>query len=463
MPNYIRITSRGRNNVRVLLEDGTTRVISVEDFGDDWTQISVTPPFEYDEHHYVNPSNPEDRVYIRVLRQSRYNTVVSLPNGAVVKIPNEYFSTWTQGRDTSDLPLCGIYNRTAPIRHTITEIPSNNTEEQPVRRRRGRPRSTEPRGFQNPENQSERLYTSIVRHGSHNISVLTPNGDRVKVPSDLFSTWLMVGSREYYLWEEQENYPNGRSVEDCTFGVELEFIANGSKLEDFCEAMKALVGSDRFICPLRYGRSSKTQWSLTTDSSVQSTRVLCNKSGYELNSPILRFNNECKEELRNVLKVIKSVFGGEINRTCGTHIHVGNFYNYHKLDFMTKVQLFRAKYGELEYSVFDKLVSPLRRFNNNRYCLSCFCTRDESKYYKINTRKLDILGTLENRQHNGTLNINKIWYWMELNGRFMTAYFHNPSLFSDNNYGMEDFFEMIPLSDNAKTFFYNRASELNSD
>lgn len=463
MPNYIRVTSRGRNNVRVLLEDGTTRVLSVEDFGDDWTQVSVSPPFDYDEHHYVNPSNPDHRVYIRVLRQSRHNTVVSLPNGAVVKIPNEYFRTWTQGRDTSDVPLCGIYNRTEPVRHITTECLNTVDGEQPVRRRRGRPRSTEPRGFQNPENQSDRLYTGIVRRGSHNISVIVPNGDRIKIPKDLFHTWIMVGSKEYYLWYEHENYPNGRSIEACTFGVEIEFIADSSKLEDFCNVMRSVVGEERFICPLRYGKSSQTQWSLTIDSSVQPTRALCNKSGYELTSPILKFNDDCKTELRNVLKTIINVFHGEVNRTCGTHIHIGNFYNYHKNDFRAKVQLFRAMYGELEYSVFDKLVSPMRRFNNNRYCQSCFCTRDESRYYKINTRKLDDLGTLENRQHNGTLNINKIWYWMELNGKFITKYFNDPSEFSESNYSMDDFFEMIHLSDNAKTFFFSRVMELNSD
>lgn len=470
MPNYIRITSRGRHNVRVLLQDGTTRVLSVEDFNNNWTQVDVAPTFEYDFRHFVNPPNPEDRVYIRVLRRARFNTTVSLPNGATIKIPNEYFHTWTQGRDTSDIPLCGIYNRTEPEHNnTIEETQEENNcsslnEEQPVRRRRGRPRrdgSDTPRGYQQPEDQSNRIYVSIVRRGSRNTSVLTPDGERVSVPNEYLDSWLRVGTSAYYTWDERNTYPNGRTIEHLTFGVELEFIADRSKLEDFCEAMRSLVGEDRFTCPLHYGLSSTTKWALCVDSSVQSTiNRTRNKSGYELTSPILKFDNTSKRELKEVLRIITSVFDGEVNKTCGTHIHIGNFANRQGSNIYSNANGFRNLYGDLESSVFDKLVSPSRRLNNNRYCLSCYQSTDYTRYMKINTRKLDSLGTLENRQHQGTLELTKIWDWMELNGKFIVSYFNNPSLFDSFDHSMLSFFSLIGLSQEATTFFIDRANIL---
>lgn len=200
MPNYIRITSRGRHNVRVLLEDGTTRVLPTADFEANWNQVQVAPPFEYDENNYVNPSNPEHRVYIRVLRRARFNTTVSLPNGAVVKIPNQYFSTWTQGVDTSDTPLCGAYTRETTRRPQRVLETNTPTEEPALRRRRGRPRrdgSTEPRGFQNPVNQADRIYVRVVRNGSVHTSVLLQDGTTIKIPNQYLNTWLRLGTTDY--------------------------------------------------------------------------------------------------------------------------------------------------------------------------------------------------------------------------------------------------------------------------
>lgn len=465
MPNYIRITSRGRHNVRVLLEDGTTRVLPTADFDANWSQVQVAPPFEYDENNYVNPSNPEHRVYIRVLRRARFNTTVSLPNGAVVKIPNQYFSTWTQGVDTSDTPLCGAYTRETTRRPQRVLETNTPTGEPVLRRRRGRPRrdgSTEPRGFQNPVNQADRIYVRVVRNGSVHTSVLLQNGTTIKIPNQYLNTWLRLGTTDYNMWYESYTYPNGRSVEDCTFGVEIEFIADRNLISDFCTAMDALVGSDRFQCPLRYGHSSKVKWSLGIDNSVQSTQPNSGKSGFELASPILKFNEETRNELKNVLKLITSVFQGEVNKTCGTHVHVGNFANRLSLSFQSKVQSFRNLYGDLERTVFDTLVSKSRRGSSNRYCQSCYGTSDSSRYFKMNTKKLDVFGTLENRQHQGTLNINKIWYWMELNGRFMTTYFNNPSRFaSDTPHSLVSFFNVINLSQEAREFYFTRTRELN--
>lgn len=111
----------------------------------------------------------------------------------------------------------------------------------------------------------------------------------------------------------------------------------------------------------------------------------------------------------------------------------------------------------MESVVFDRVVAPSRRLNANRYCLSNYnFNEDTSRYMKINTQKLDIFGTLENRQHQGTLEINKIWNWMELNGKFMVSFFNDPSRFTDSFMSMDTFFDLIGLSEEAKAYFIER-------
>ena len=51
---------------------------------------------------------------------------------------------------------------------------------------------------------------------------------------------------------------------------------------------------------------------------------------------------------------------------------------------------------------------------------------------------------------------------MELNGRFMTTYFNNPSRFvSDTPHSLVSFFNVINLSQEAREFYFTRTRELN--
>jgi hypothetical protein len=156
------------------------------------------------------------------------------------------------------------------------------------------------------------------------------------------------------------------------------------------------------------------------------------------------------------------VFEGVVNKTCGTHVHVGNFARIQNTnEFRTKTQKFQRNYGDFEERVFDRLVSPSRKGNNNHYCKSCNCNYISDRYYKINLQNLFGFGTIENRQHQGTLEIKKIWSWMELNGRYITKYFNDPSTFDDTSMYLEEFMETIGLSSDAQEFFLAREAELN--
>jgi hypothetical protein len=318
-------------------------------------------------------------------------------------------------------------------------------------------------GFVNPDSQADRIYEYIVRRGSRNTSVCLFNGSIISIPNEFLDTWLRRGSSAYHIWDEQTNYPNGRELRHLTFGIELEFVADPYQFDAFCDAMINELGNTRFSRPdpnnLHYGQSSTTQWVLGYDNSVRPTQERDqNKKGYELTSPILKYDDACKQELATVLRLITSVFKGFINRTCGTHIHIGNFMS--QIDYRL-CSRFQHNYGLFEENVFDRLVSPSRKGNGNHYCQSCNTTYIDGRYYKINLQNLNGFGTIENRQHMGTLDLKKIWSWMELNGRYITSFFHNPERFENTNLTLEQFFNKINLSQETQQFYFAREAELN--
>ena len=371
--------------------------------------------------------------YVRVIRRGRYNVRVLLSDGTTTLLPISSLSEWT----------C--------VGGNVQRVESTNTSNH---------RSHT--GFVNPENQADRIYVSIARHGSRNTSVLLPNGSRVQIPNEYLGTWLRQGTSAYNSWVEETQYVNGRTINDITFGVELEFVANPSKYNDFITAMKEAVGSDRFNDPMCYNIHSTTKWLLKTDSSVHNTRSNMNLRGYELTSPILHWDDASKEELTKVLNVITTVFEGTVNKTCGTHVHIGNFARIQRTEsFNNMVQDFQRNYGKHESLVFDRLTSPSRRGDNNRYCQSCNRSHCYDRYFKMNTCNIFGFGTLENRQHQGTLDFQKIWSWVELNGRYMVLYFKDPSLFEGIETSLESFFDKIDLSRESQSFFLAREAELN--
>lgn len=445
MPNYVQIIHRGRGfNVRVELPDGSTQLVSVDDLNQNWTQVprnEGVEPYRRTRHtansdHPATDNAPEDRRYVRILHRGRgQHCRLLLPDGSTYLANTEDLPNWTcVGGDASSDPVS--------------------------------PRPVTTRGYVNPENQEDRIYVSVARRGSRNTSVLLPNGERFQVPNEFMGTWMRQGSSAYNNWIEDTRYANGRTIHDITFGVELEFVADPYKYNAFCEAMRQAVGIDRFDDPMCYNIHSTTKWLLKTDSSVHNTRSNMNLRGYELTSPILHWDDASKRELKKVLDVITSVFDGTVNKTCGTHIHVGNFARIERnVEFEEKVQNFQKNYGRHELAVFDRLTSPSRRGCENQYCRSCNASRLDlsSRYYKMNIRNIYGFGTLENRQHQGTLDLQKIWSWVELNGRYMVLYFKDPSQFSNNPYEitMEGFFSTIELSRESQSFFLAREAELN--
>ena len=187
-----------------------------------------------------------------------------------------------------------------------------------------------------------------------------------------------------------------------TFGVELEILVP-SRVND----LKVALSEEGVNCRvLSRGTKDFTDWKITTDGSIGATRGYY---GLEVVSPIL-CGQEGFEDLEKVVSILNRL-GCTINKSCGLHVHHGA----RDLTRKEKLDLFKT-YRDNEH-IIDSVLAPSRRGSNNRYCKSAVGLESHSRddrYYKLNFLSYVKYGTVEFRQHQGTLNYGKIKNWIEL-------------------------------------------------
>lgn len=158
----------------------------------------------------------------------------------------------------------------------------------------------------------------------------------------------------------------------------------------------------------------RTAWKVTYDGSVS--------SGCEVVSPILS-GAEGLESVRNVVRTLKAA-GARVDDSCGFHVHV----DARDLQGPELINAVR-RYAQQENEI-DAFMAPRRRQSRSNWCLSMvdlaqtFATRGDlfsattvaelpqTRYYKLNLAAYVKHGTLEFRQHAGTLNLNKMINWI---------------------------------------------------
>lgn len=199
-------------------------------------------------------------------------------------------------------------------------------------------------------------------------------------------------------------------VFDRTFGIELEIVhSNKTKLR------KAII-SRGIACSIEgYNHITRRHWKIVTDASVH--------GGYELVSPVLK-GAEGLNEVKLVCEALEEV-GAIINKTCGFHAHFGTD------DFKDTIKVWRnlyINYATLESDI-DAFMPPSRR--NNIYCKTLKVNNWKEKmqsaktlvdlervitgrnrYFKLNSQSYWRHGTVEFRQHSGTVEFDKIKNWL---------------------------------------------------
>jgi hypothetical protein len=234
--------------------------------------------------------------------------------------------------------------------------------------------------------------------------------------ADGLSSWCRNCSREYAATRRRLKRDGRR------FGVEIEFLhwSAGEGSDDCdCEECASSSGPGEIADALReagidcdtpgYTHEVMGCWKIVRDASVT--------NGWELVSPPLLWAQ--RDQIETVCRVLREL-GAEVDDSCGLHVH-------HEVSDLTLAAFKRLVNGWDDWQDYtDCLVSPSRR--DGAYCghfradeitsvemldrLSDIPTLGLDRYRALNLTCFGQYGTVEIRQHQGTINADKILAWI---------------------------------------------------
>lgn len=207
--------------------------------------------------------------------------------------------------------------------------------------------------------------------------------------------------------------------ENRTYGIEIEVTNEQVNYTPYAIEI-ALQHAGINASSEYYNHNTCSYWKIITDASC----------GYEIVSPVLK-GYEGLEQIKTVCKTLNEM-GCKVNKKCGLHIHHG------VEDFTLKTfkNLF-ILYGKYEEAI-DSIMPESRRKDNARYCRSMirynnyeeyvqlieqcksvdqiiYDVANGDRYRKLNVKPFVVQGTIEFRQHSGTIDADKIINWLMLN------------------------------------------------
>jgi len=181
-------------------------------------------------------------------------------------------------------------------------------------------------------------------------------------------------------------------------GIEIEFTTEGDPVTDIIEN---LTENGIEVRHESYNHETRSWWKMTTDSSC----------GMELVSPILS-----ERTYRSTRAAMSSIVngGGSVNRNCGFHVHIEPQTRISYEDALQVVELYNE--------AFDDILRPMLAASrlDNRFCRRWdTCDYEDTddpdaRYVAVNLMSLSRYGTIEFRQHQGTLNSTKALTWMQM-------------------------------------------------
>lgn len=214
------------------------------------------------------------------------------------------------------------------------------------------------------------------------------------------------------------------------FGVELEVIA--PSLNAVISALRTarVPHSDM---QHGYHGNQRGKWTVTRDSSLRANSAQIQRGvtyAVEIVSPPLKGKTGINA-LRRVMNALEAN-GVEVNMTCGTHVH------HEARDFdLNAFKLLVNNYAAMQTRI-DEIMAPSRRSDrNNQYCRPIQGTAQRfvnaatsvagvqsalgSRYYMLNIGAFASYGTVEFRQHGGTVNAEKLIAWIKTGQAMMRA------------------------------------------
>lgn len=177
-----------------------------------------------------------------------------------------------------------------------------------------------------------------------------------------------------------------------------------------------------------YNHYTRRHWKIVNDVSVRGGL------GFEIVSPILK-GEAGIAELKKVCEALATT-GAKINSSCGLHVH----FDARALSMNDWKNLYK-NYINVE-SEMDSIMPVSRRANNNTYCNSLTYKNNTqaatfeaidraetvaqlsslvagTRYVKVNAESFMRHGTVEFRQHSGTIEFEKISNWVKICGNLI--------------------------------------------
>lgn len=226
-------------------------------------------------------------------------------------------------------------------------------------------------------------------------------------------------------------------VSQRAFGIEIEF--NGVSRSRVAEAI--LRNNPNFPIEVQnYNHSVQRVWKLITDSSVNGSGVhdddddddYDDGEGLEMVSPIL-VGQDGLDQLKEVVEAIREV-GGDVDSSCGLHVH----HDARDLSPNQVAGLLRFYIENQE--VIDRFLAPVRRSNRrNQWCQPWSESEKNNvtnaaktggnlgyfdRYRTLNVTSYPKYGSLEFRQHQGTMNYEKMTLWVKFGQSMVEGSMH---------------------------------------
>tara|TARA_R100000781_G_scaffold110958_1_gene76749 strand:- start:15 stop:941 length:927 start_codon:yes stop_codon:yes gene_type:complete len=239
-----------------------------------------------------------------------------------------------------------------------------------------------------------------------------------------------------------------------TFGVELEFVNTQFSLAELTTALNSALKQEfpeqacKFLTWGQSNQNTKSYWKMTTDGSLQ-------QSGGELISPPLPATPESFRQIEIVTRVLNNM-NSKVDINCGLHVHhdandltvrqVGHIYGLYA-SFQTLISSSLApsrrvnaqymspeNYNNLPENNKNAKAWNTPRFKQVRHWANtpalqdlCDMTNKSNEQYArynstVNLQSLAKHGTIEFRQHQGTLNADKIISWVLVTQAFIERF-----------------------------------------
>ena len=230
----------------------------------------------------------------------------------------------------------------------------------------------------------------------------------------------------------------GQVPSNRTFGAECEFFGITPQV-----AVQALAAAGITAVFEGYTHAVTRHWKIVTDASVNRTGT--GTGGLELVSPVLRGANGLAE-LAKAVKALAGA-GARVDRTCGVHIHIG-MDGLNGAQIMNVVDYYAANQSHINGLVARsrlssgycrpanqmsrytmQAISQARQATNPTQIRDAF--RNGERYYSVNVTSYAKYGTLEFRQHQGSLNGKKLTNWV----KFLLATVENGLLHGATTHG----------------------------